>query len=128
MMGLNVKPGGELGGVMQVSPEHFEIPPADAAIGGASYASSMTISIAALAGLSFAITALMSAPPLQQNLPVLEITIAYGDHQTTGITEDKVHVKSAYEMLREQMASEGTPFLNATELEREIAERRGMRY
>ena len=36
-------------------------------------------------------------------------------------------LRDAYEHLRRQMAIEGTPFLNATELEREIADRKGTR-
>jgi len=36
-------------------------------------------------------------------------------------------LKEAYEQLRQQMLSEGLPFLGAAELEREIAERKGTR-
>jgi hypothetical protein len=36
-------------------------------------------------------------------------------------------LKQAYEMLRQQMLSEGLPFLNEEELEREIVDRKGTR-
>jgi hypothetical protein len=36
-------------------------------------------------------------------------------------------LREAYEHLRQQMAAEGIPFLNAAELEREIADRKGTR-
>ena len=128
--GVNVKAGGELGTIALCS-EQFNIPPASASIGGASYRP-LVIRMPPLSGMVVAgivgAALTLSAPAAVNEVawPTVEITVApivLGAHgEMAGFD-----LKTTYDELRRQMVSEGVPFLNAAELEREIADRKGTR-
>lgn len=127
MTGVNVNAGGELGPIAALSSEQFNIPPANASIGGTSYGSIVGpmppfrgVVVAGVIGIGIAVAN-------EHAWPMVEISVnpeAYIVHggQMTG--DD---LRQAYEELRRQMVSEGIPLLNAAELEREIADRKGPR-
>ena len=126
--GVNVSAGGGLGSIELYS-EMFDIPPASASIGGAAYDSPVGI-IPPFGGMVVAgiISAALILSPASSSdtWPTLEITIA----PTADIAPGQgatMDLRAAYEGLRRQMLSEGIPFLNADELEREINDRKGSR-
>ena len=70
---------------------------------------------------------LMVADPAA-DAPFAPIEISVVPQAAAMLAEVSVlNIREAYELLRQQMASEGIPFLNAAELEREIADRKGTR-
>lgn len=127
MEGFNVNAGGELGAALRLSPEQLDIPPANAAIGGALYGPTITmLPLTSLVVEGITITGMV---PYDvgggRGLPTIYVSIApiLSNHDD----DRNVDIKAAYEKLRQQMAAEGIPFLNAAELEREIADRKGTR-
>jgi hypothetical protein len=129
--GVNVNAGGELGTIALYS-EHFSIPPASALIGGASYGSLPGpmpplggIVVAGIIGVALGLSGPAGAVN-EHSWPTIEITVAPAAHLAHDPVEG-VDLKGAYEALRRQMVFEGVPFLDAAELEREIADRKGTR-
>lgn len=123
MTGVNVSARGELGTIAPLYSEQFSIPPASASIGGVSYgplagqlAPLGGVVVAGIVGAALVISGCPTTD--EKGWPTIEITVA----QRAG-----VGLKEAYEELRQQMVCEGVPFLNAAELEQEIADRKGTR-
>lgn len=118
--GINVNTGAGLGVVLTA--EQFDIPPVNATIGG-----TRPSSIIPLMPVGLLVAGMISA-----TLTVIDPSVNVADAPMAPIEISVVQVsahdlKQAYEHLRQQMISEGIPFLNAAELEREIAERKGTR-
>jgi hypothetical protein len=131
--GVNVNAGGELGPIASLSCEQFTIPPVNASIGGASYGSApfhippfrgliVAGVVATAVAMSVPSVAAGEHPPL-----VVEISVDPGEYMFHGGQMTGADLRQAYEDLRRQMLSEGIPFLNAAELEREITDRKGTR-
>lgn len=124
--GVNVNAGGGLAGVLTIISEHYSIPPSNVEIGGVTYSRSM-IPIVPIRDLIVAgITGGAGTQVAEASDSPVEISVVpqFGLEADTPAFD----VKDAYERLRRQMISEGLPFLNASELEREIADRKGSRY
>jgi hypothetical protein len=120
--GINVAAGGELGTIELYSGQ-LNIPPASAEVGGASF--NPTVNAVVIAGI-IGKAATLYRPLGSENehaWPKIEISVASMPHDRVA----QGNLKAVYEELRRQMVAEGLPFLNATELEREIAERKGIR-
>jgi hypothetical protein len=119
----------ELGPFALLRSEQLSIPPANASVGGVSYSSLDAQRIPPLEGKGGIVVTGISTSDLTfptNTWPTLEITVA-----PTALTPESHSVEfdleGSYEELRRQMASEGVPFLDADELEREIADRKGTR-
>ena len=107
--GVNVKSGTVWDTLTFMRSEQFSIPPASASIGGACY------------GLSRCANSVLAADIMTIDITVSQpLDAAYSE--VAG-----VELKEAFESLRRQMVSEGIPFLDAAELESEIASRKGTR-
>ena len=126
-MNMNVNDG--LEGAVMLTSEQCAIPPANAIVGGTNATSTIpftpvgSLLIAGMIGLT-----LLVADPfvhaVETPLGSIEISIVPTPLQTN---VSILNPRETYERLRQQMASDGIPFLDAAELEREIADRKGTR-
>ena len=127
--GVNVDANAGLEGVVTLTSEQLDIPPANAKIGGTNSALAipfMPVGSLLVAGV-IGITLMVSngaSQPVEAFAPI-EISVAPAMSSLAQVTP--LDLREAYEHLRQQMLSEGIPFLNATELDQEIADRKGTR-
>ncbi len=126
--GVNVDANAGMEGVIMATSEQSGIPPANAKIGGTSPISTipfMPVGSLLIAGV-IGVTLLVADAAAQGVEAPIEISVVpsytvYASQMT------EADLREAYEGLRRQALSEGIPFLNAAELEREIAGRKGTR-
>ncbi|HLX41934.1 MAG TPA: hypothetical protein VKR43_00795 [Bryobacteraceae bacterium] len=125
--GINFKTGIEVEGIVLTS-EQYDIPFASAKIGGTQPTTTipmMPVGLLVAGMISAGLSSLSGNDISSVRLAPIEISVV--PSAAVAARGSNFDLKQAYEQLRQQMVSEGIPFLNPEELDHEIADRKGNR-
>src|ERR1022692_4451226 len=125
--GINFDTGVGADGIV-LTAEQCDIPAVSAKVGGTQPTSIVPLMPAGLLVAGIISVGLTIRPNDHiAHVPITPIEISVVPSAAIVAQGSALDLKQTYELLRQQMLSEGLPFLDAEELEREIVDRKGTR-